>query len=140
VATIGWTTDEQSDSQVEYGTTIAYGATTTASRAMTTSHSQPLSGLTAGTLYHYRVKSRDAAGNLATSPDNTFTTTTTVDTTAPTISAVTAGSVTTTGATIAWTTNEAADTQVEYGATTAYGASTTLNTTMGTSHSQPLTG
>jgi hypothetical protein len=33
-----------------------------------------LSGLTASTTYHYRVKSRDAAGNLATSNDLTFTT------------------------------------------------------------------
>jgi RHS repeat-associated protein len=38
-------------------------------------HSQGLSGLTAGTVYHYRVKSRDAAGNLAVSGDFTFTTT-----------------------------------------------------------------
>ena len=39
-----------------------------------TSHSASLSGLAANTLYHYRVKSRDAAGNLATSGDFTFTT------------------------------------------------------------------
>ncbi len=42
---------------------------------MVTAHSQALSGLTASTLYHFRVKSRDAAGNLATSADGTFTTT-----------------------------------------------------------------
>ena len=41
---------------------------------MVTSHSASLSGLAANTLYHYRVKSRDAAGNLATSGDFTFTT------------------------------------------------------------------
>lgn len=33
-----------------------------------------LPGLSAGTLYHCRVKSRDAAGNLAVSGDTTFTT------------------------------------------------------------------
>jgi len=38
------------------------------------SHASILSGLTPGSLYHYRVKSRDAAGNLATSADSTFTT------------------------------------------------------------------
>jgi hypothetical protein len=32
-----------------------------------------LSGLSPGTLYHYLVKSRNAAGNLATSGDFTFT-------------------------------------------------------------------
>ncbi|MBO0799547.1 MAG: RHS repeat-associated core domain-containing protein, partial [Blastocatellia bacterium] len=39
------------------------------------SHSQVLSGLTTGTLYHYRVKSRDAAGNQAVSGDFSFTAT-----------------------------------------------------------------
>jgi hypothetical protein len=35
-----------------------------------------LTGLVIGTTYHYRVKSKDAAGNLATSADLTFTTAT----------------------------------------------------------------
>src|SRR2546426_6225493 len=43
-----------------------------------------LTGLLATTTYHYRVKSRDAAGNLATSAD--FTLTTLIDTTPPTVS------------------------------------------------------
>jgi hypothetical protein len=73
-ATITWTTNEASDSQIEYGATTAYGGTTAPNGGMVTSHSQNLSGLAANTLYHYRVKSRDAAGNLATSPDKTFTT------------------------------------------------------------------
>jgi hypothetical protein len=76
-ATIGWTTDEPADSQVEYGTTTAYGGQTARDATLTTSHSQTLTGLAAGTLYHFRVKSRDAAGNLATSQDFTFTTTAT---------------------------------------------------------------
>src|SRR5262249_25532435 len=41
---------------------------------MVTSHSVSLGGLAASTVYHYRLKSRDAAGNLATSGDFTFTT------------------------------------------------------------------
>src|SRR4029450_10301370 len=40
-----------------------------------TSHSVAVSGLSPSTTYHYRVKSKDAAGNLATSGDLTFTTT-----------------------------------------------------------------
>ncbi len=91
--------------------------------AMVTSHSQALSGLTASTLYHYRVKSKDAAGNLATSGDYTFTTTSASDTTTPTISAVAYSGLSSTGATITWTTSEAADSQVEYGTTTSYGRS-----------------
>lgn len=73
-ATITWTTNEASDTQVEYGTTTSYGNSTPLNTAMVTSHSATLSGLTASTVYHYRVKSRDAASNLATSGDFTFTT------------------------------------------------------------------
>jgi hypothetical protein len=40
-----------------------------------TGHSAAVIGLSASTLYHYRVRSRDAAGNLAVSGDFTFTTT-----------------------------------------------------------------
>jgi phosphodiesterase/alkaline phosphatase D-like protein len=139
-ATISWTTNEASNTQVEYGTTTSYGSWTTVNPAMVTSHSANLTGLSANTLYHYRVKSRDAAGNLQTSGDFTFTTNAPPDTTAPTISGVASSSVTVSGATIAWTTNEASDTQVEYGTTTSYGSSTTLNPAMVTSHSANLTG
>jgi hypothetical protein len=41
---------------------------------MVTSHNQNINGLSSSTLYHYRVHSRDAAGNLAVSGDYTFTT------------------------------------------------------------------
>src|SRR6266540_737800 len=92
-ATISWTTNEPADSQVEYGTTTAYGQSTALDPALVTAHSQGLSGLTQGTLYHYRVRSIDATGNLAVSGDFTFTTST-LDTTAPVISDVTAGAVT----------------------------------------------
>ncbi|MBI3621533.1 MAG: hypothetical protein HY208_05025 [Nitrospirae bacterium] len=81
-ATITWTTDEPADSQVEYGPTTVYGASTTMNPILAVAHSHILSGLTPSTLYHYRVKSKDAAGNLAVSGDFTFTTT---DTTPPTV-------------------------------------------------------
>jgi len=73
-ATITWTTNEASDSQVEYGLTASYGSSTSLNTSLGTSHSMALSGLTASTTYHYRVKSRDAAGNLGTSGDYSFTT------------------------------------------------------------------
>ena len=137
-ATIGWTTNEASDSQVDYGTTASYGSSTTLNTSLVTSHSAALSGLTASTLYHYRVKSRDAAGNLATSSDFTFTTA--ADTTAPVISGTAVSLITQSGATIGWTTNEASDSQVDYGTTASYGSSTTLNTSLVTSHSAALSG
>src|SRR2546427_12477683 len=85
-ATISWTTDETSDSQVEYGTTTAYGSVTALNASLVTAHSQALSGLLASTFYHYRVRSKDAAGNLAVSGDVTFTTLAPPDTTPPTVS------------------------------------------------------
>src|SRR6185295_7908674 len=86
-ATIGWTTNEAADTQVEYGTTTAYGSSTTLNTALVTTHAQTLSGLAPNTPYHYRVKSRDGATNLATSGDFTFTTAA-PDTTPPVISGV----------------------------------------------------
>jgi hypothetical protein len=68
---------------VEYGLTAAYGNSTTMNASLSNSHSVALAGLAASTTYHYRVKSADAAGNLATSGDFTFTTLAAPDTTPP---------------------------------------------------------
>lgn len=139
-AVITWVTNETATAQVDYGLTTAYGSSTAITTTLVTSQSRTLSGLAASTLYHYLVKSRDAAGNLSTSGDFTFTTSSTPDTTAPVISNVAASAVTATGATITWTTNEAATSQVDYGTTTGYGSSTTVNATLMTSHSRTLSG
>jgi hypothetical protein len=72
--TVSWTTNEASDTQIEYGTSISYGNTTVLNSSMVTSHSQNISGLSSSTLYHYRVRSRDASANLAVSGDYPFTT------------------------------------------------------------------
>ena len=72
-ATITWTTDEASNSVVEYGLTTSYGSSTS-NATNVTSHSIPLTGLSGNTIYHYRVKSTDAAGNTATSVDHSFQT------------------------------------------------------------------
>src|SRR3989475_523236 len=135
-ATVQWTTNEASDSQVEYGLTTSYGSVTTLDAVLRTAHSVALTGLTESTTYHYRVKSRDAAGNLATSGDATFTTS---DITPPIITGVTVTTATGTGTTIQWTTNELSDSQVEYGLTTSYGSVTTLDATLRTAHSVVLT-
>ena len=72
--TITWSTSPPADSQVQYGTTAAYGSMSDLNQALVTSHTRTLSGLAASTMYHYRVLSRDANGNLASSPDYVFTT------------------------------------------------------------------
>lgn len=72
-AVITWTTNEPSNSQVEYGKTTEYGLTAT-SDELTTTHSITLSGLEPNTAYYYVVKSRDKAGNETSSTENTFIT------------------------------------------------------------------
>jgi purple acid phosphatase-like protein len=67
--TIGWTTNEPSDTQVEYGPTTSYGALTPLNAALQTAHAQTISSLKPNTEYHFRVRSRDAAGNLRVSKD-----------------------------------------------------------------------
>jgi hypothetical protein len=73
-AVITWTTNEPSDSQVQYGLTTSYGSTTPLDATLVVSHQQAISSLTPDTLYHFRARSRDAAGNLGNSTDLTFTT------------------------------------------------------------------
>ncbi len=87
--TVTWDTDENASSQVEYGTTTAYGATTTLDTNLLTSHSVALTGLIASTQYHFRALSVDAYGHLATSSDQIFTSTSMPDVTPPTVSITT---------------------------------------------------
>jgi len=74
--TISWTTNESSDTQVEYGPSTSYGSLTSLDTTLATSHSQVISSLSASTIYHYRAISKDASGNRAVSPNFTFTTAT----------------------------------------------------------------
>jgi hypothetical protein len=73
-ATISWTTNEAATTQIQYGSTASYGNSTSLVSTLTTSHTQALSNLTAKTVYHYRVISKDAAGNTSTSGDGVFST------------------------------------------------------------------
>ena len=72
--TITWATNVAATSQVDYGTGNSYGFTTPLDTDLITSHSVDLSGLNAQTTYHFRVKSRDAAGNETVDSDRTFAT------------------------------------------------------------------
>jgi|GEM_PF-2217321 len=113
-ATVSWTTDEPSDSQVEYGLTAAYGSATGLDTSLVTGHAFQLTGLSPETVYHYRVLSADADDNLAVSDDDLFETGPEADQTAPVLSAVTVSSISDTAAVISWTTDEPADSRVEY--------------------------
>jgi hypothetical protein len=119
-ATIQWSTNESSDSQVEYGLTAAYGATTPLDTELVTQHTVDLSGLLPGTLYHYRVRSADGSGNGASSEDNIFETTEPSDTTSPQISSLGVSAISDTDAMVNWSTDEPADSKVEYGLTPGF--------------------
>ena len=82
-ASVSWTSDERATSRVDFGETIAYGASA-ADPALTTAHSLTMTGLKSGTTYHYRASSADGAGNVGAAADATFTTPV-VDTTPPSV-------------------------------------------------------
>ena len=137
-ADIKWSTDIPATSQVDYGTTVSYGYSTTLDSSLVTSHTVALSGLAPGQLYHYRVRSKNSAGAESVSGDYTFTTA--VDPTPPVISNVQVASVSYSDARITWTTDDYASSQVQYGLTPSYGQSTTEDPTLVTSHSVLVTG
>jgi hypothetical protein len=114
-AVIAWTTDEASDSAVQYGTTSGSYPLSRNSTTLVTSHSITLTGLNDDTTYFFRVRSTDGSGNGPTvSNELSFKTDPAPDTTAPTISNVQVTSITQTTAIISWTTNEPSNSEVQY--------------------------
>jgi len=114
----------------EYGATTSYGQTATATPSpitdMTnTDISASITGLTAGTTYHFRVKAVNSVGTTYGS-DMTFTT----EGLAPTATTLDATNKTSTGATLNASVNaNMASTTVtfEYGTTTSYGQTVTAS-------------
>lgn len=86
-AVIAWTTNEAATSQVIYGLTASYGSTSAPDMNLVTRHTITLSGLTPGTKYYFKVKSKDASGNETVDTDRIFTTSAASTTTPPVISA-----------------------------------------------------
>ncbi|MCK9296588.1 MAG: fibronectin type III domain-containing protein [Desulfobulbaceae bacterium] len=70
-ATISWTTDQPATSRLDFGETIAYG-NIVADTELVSEHGVVLTGLLAGTTYHFTITAANAAGAAATSPDQTF--------------------------------------------------------------------
>ncbi|HJR58956.1 MAG TPA: LamG-like jellyroll fold domain-containing protein [Vicinamibacterales bacterium] len=81
------------------------------------------SGLLPSTTYSYTVSAFDSAGNESAPSAPAAATTLAPDSTPPRLSGVTATGVTSSEATITWTTDEPASSAVEYGPTTSYGSS-----------------
>lgn len=72
-AAVSWITNEPATGQVEYGRTTSYGLSTFNSSFLT-SRTVALSSLSPGTIYNFRVRSKDASGNEAVSTNQTFAT------------------------------------------------------------------
>lgn len=125
--TVTWTTNEPATSKVRYGATTDYGLESY-DATLVTSHSVTLTGLTAGTIYHYEVIS--VGSTTDHDADATFTTEEAAPEPTPTpvpeegtetsISSVrvVAGETITT---FFWTTNEPATSKVRYGTTEEHG-------------------
>lgn len=69
---VSWVTDEPSSSQVEYGTSTSYGSLTAFSPTRVVSHRVLLPPGADLATNHFRVRSRDAAGNESVSENCTF--------------------------------------------------------------------
>lgn len=139
-AVISWDLDMYGTGYVEWGTDTSYGHETTRETSYNyQSHAQTISGLTTGQTYHFRVRSSGPQFSPveSVSADYTFTTTSV----GPVISNMQATAVTTTSATLSWTTDVAATAVANYGTSTAYGTNTTTDSTYTqTSHSFDITG
>lgn len=132
-AAISWTTDQPSDSVVEYGETTAYGNSVSAA-ALVTAHSITLNNLSPDKTYHFKATSKNAAGYSTSSGDQTCTT---LSPPPPSISGITVSNLTFNSAVVTWTTDQATSSLLEYGSTPAYGNSVS-DSALATVHSLQL--
>ncbi len=115
-AVIGFVTDKATRSVVEYGTSSSYGNLLSVEE-YESEHLVSLTGLSAGTRYHYRVSVSDYSGHApVTSPDDSFLTRWDVDATPPGFTeAPTVSYLSDSIATISFQTDEDALASVSYG-------------------------
>ena len=111
--TLTWDTDEPATTFCEYGLSRNYTANA-GSTELVTKHQVRLTGLQPNTTYYFICSSADARRNAAHLGHQTFQTKNRPDTTPPQLSAI---NVTATHdfASVTWTTNEIANSKVEFG-------------------------
>ncbi len=136
--TVVWSTDRPSDSQVEYGTSQAYGSATPVDPDLAIDHTVMVNGLLPSSTYHFRVRSEDAYGCVVVSDDQMVET----DSNEPPpigIFGISVSDTTTSSATISWWTSQPATSVVEYGLTDACNLVTSEQAYV-TEHEMNLTG
>lgn len=74
-AKIHWSTNRPADAQVFYGRTTLLGSASPVYHTLNTQHTVELTGLRRLSIHYYRVRSRDAQGNLVMGPLRYFRTT-----------------------------------------------------------------
>jgi hypothetical protein len=129
-AVITWTTSLPSGSQVNYGITTGYGASSPANPTQVTAHSVTLTGLTPNTLYDFDVVSVNTSANFA------FATLST----SPIIADLNVIYITSNSATINWTTDQPSTAVVNYGTTSNYTSSSSFFSTPSIAHAVTLNG
>ena len=133
--TITWSTNELSDSLVNYGLDTNYGLIAY-DPILTNFHNITITDLNSETLYHFCVNSTDANNNKNQSIDFTFKT---QDITPPEIFNIDVIEITHNSAKISWNTNEPSNSILKYGKTVSYGLNKT-NEDLVTDHVIELTG
>ncbi|OGC51105.1 hypothetical protein A2W32_00460 [candidate division WWE3 bacterium RBG_16_37_10] len=132
---VSWTTNEKSQTIIEWGTSSSYGKSYSKT-ALTTTHSYNISNLTAGTLYYLKITSKDKLTNTGNvtfqrqtiaPPEDTLITDINVVINSPT------------SATINWKTNHAATSEIDYGLSTNF-TDQTISTDKVVIHSMTLVG
>jgi len=134
-ATIGWTTNRDSDSKIAIGTSSgSYAPEETGNSVQSPSHKVELANLQAGTTYYFVMKWTDEDGNIGVSPEYSFSTIP-----APSVGEVNVTQIGVSTATINLTISHAASVRLYYGQTDAFGGAKELNTALATStYSFPL--
>lgn len=139
---LAWSTDEVSDTQIEYGANLPVYSLKTqvvdTGSAMTGSHVATISGLAPGILYYFRAVAKDASGNVGRSAD--FSTTMLLPNSSSwqtpnsqppqttigdlRVFHIRTESITSSQAYVKWETENLTYGQVEFGETTGYGTTT----------------
>jgi Purple acid Phosphatase, N-terminal domain len=113
--TVTWKTNEAASSEVLYGTSAKYDTINNNLKGVFTyDHYVVIAGLLPSTTYHYRIQSRDVAGNVTTD-DQDRTLTLPAVATVPKISAITIAKRSATTFTVTWQTDMASNSRIEYG-------------------------
>jgi hypothetical protein len=129
LVTISWETDEPSSTLVDYGLREVVENTLGRPEELTRFHQVRISGLTPAQAYLWRVRSRDASGNTATSATQQLATPN-----SPFISGFEVSDVTLSSAVVQWITSTASTTKVEYGTATSAYTQTITDAAFTTSH------